>query len=137
MPKLALLIIFVSLSVFVAMFVLSYFGYISFSNYSIVPIVILILLSEKFLSIHFEYSRKRAWYITFETILLAVIAYLVVNWQTLRLLVLAYPEIVLLTIPINIFLGKWTGLRLLEYSRFAKVIATESEEDYSDLEIKI
>jgi len=34
----------------------------------------------------------------------------------------AYPWIILLSVPINIFLGKWTGLRLSEYLRFKEVI---------------
>jgi len=29
---------------------------------------------------------------------------------------------VLLTLPINFFLGKWTGLRLSEYLRFKEIL---------------
>jgi len=35
---------------------------------------------------------------------------------------LEYPWVVLFTIPFNIFLGKWTGLRFSEYWRFRDVL---------------
>lgn len=135
-PKLGLLIIVVSLGVFATMSALAYIGLGDFLNVPVMPLLVMIMLSERFLSIHFEFGSKQAWYITMETILLSVFAYLIVSWQALRLFILAYPEFILLTVVLVLFFGKWTGLRLLEYSRFSKVIQKEMREDYSDLIIK-
>ena len=133
MPKLALLIITVSLTIFAMMSFAAYGNYMALINHSILPIVIMVMLSEKFLSIHFEFNKKQAWYVSFETILLSVLAYFIVSWQVLRLFILAYPELILLTIPLNFLLGKWTGLRLLEYNRFSQVIHKEMDEDFTSL----
>ena len=60
--------------------------------------------------------------LTFETLIISVAGYFIASWEMLIQLLVTSPWIVLLTIPINIFLGKWTGLRLNEYLRFKDVI---------------
>jgi hypothetical protein len=42
--------------------------------------------------------------------------------------VLAYPETILVTFPVNLFLGRWTGLRVVEYFRFREVFKHLQEE---------
>jgi hypothetical protein len=44
-------------------------------------------------------------------------------------LFLAYPEIVLLAIVVNFGLGRWTGLRVVEYFRFREVFRHLQEEE--------
>jgi len=128
MPKMAFLLIAITLAVFMILTLGAYWDKTGLFTISILPLVIMIMLTEKFLSIHFEFSSKDAWRITLETIFLAILAYFIVSWDALRLLILAYPEFILLTIPFNIILGRWSGLRLLEYFRFYKVIHKEMEE---------
>jgi hypothetical protein len=44
-----------------------------------------------------------------------------VQWEVLTSLILAYPEIIILTLFANIYLGRWTGLRLSEMVRFQEI----------------
>ncbi|KKQ57906.1 MAG: hypothetical protein US78_C0030G0001, partial [Parcubacteria group bacterium GW2011_GWD1_38_16] len=60
--------------------------------------------------------------LSLETLFISVIGYYIASWPQLIRMILHYPWISLLTIPINIFLGKWTGLRLSEYFRFRQII---------------
>jgi hypothetical protein len=128
MPKMAILLIAITLGVFAILTFGAYWDKTGLLTISILPLVIMIMLTEKFLSVHFEFNTKDAWRITLETFFLSVLAYVIVSWDALRLLILAYPEFILLTIPFNILLGRWSGLRLLEYFRFYKVIHKEMEE---------
>jgi 7 transmembrane helices usually fused to an inactive transglutaminase len=56
------------------------------------------------------------------TLCLAVACYLVVDRAGLQSLVLAFPEILLLTVAFDVVLGKWRGVRLLEYVRFFRAM---------------
>lgn len=89
---------------------------------SIFPILIMITLVEKFIAVQIEKGNRTAIILTLETLIISVIGYFIASWETLIQLLATAPWIVLLTIPINIFLGKWTGLRLAEYWRFKDVI---------------
>ena len=96
-------------------------GQTTFLSFSIFPILILILLAEEFISVQFTSGAKRAFTITAFTLSLAIGCYFIVSWQLMRTIIVSYPEVVLLAIPINITLGRWTGLRLTEYFRFRKL----------------
>ena len=89
---------------------------------SIFPILIMITLVEKFVAVQIEKGDKTAIILAFETLIISVIGFYIASWGELIRLLAPQPWIVLLTIPINILLGKWTGLRLSEYVRFKDVI---------------
>lgn len=89
---------------------------------SIFPVLIMVLLTEKFISVQVERGSKHAIMLIIETLALSIVCYWLASWQILRIFVLGYPEYILLTIVVNLLIGKWTGLRLIEYYRFRKVI---------------
>ena len=73
-----------------------------------------------------------------ETILVSVVAYFVVGGvidvglfsfktEFIKNLMLTYPELIFLILIINILLGKWTGLRVLEYVRFREILRNIEE----------
>jgi len=89
----------------------------------ILAVLVMIILVEKFITAQIERSRKEAFALTAETVFLSVACYFLVNWDFLVQMALHYPFIVLVAVILfNIFLGKWTGLRLSEYFRFKEVI---------------
>ena len=92
------------------------------ASVSIFPLIIMITLVEKFVATQIEKGDKTALVLAAETLFISLLGYFLARSQTLATLLLAFPWIVLLTLPINIFLGKWTGLRLSEYVRFSKVM---------------
>jgi len=91
-----------------------------FFSLSIFPMLILSTLTEKFVNIQSNKGFTRALVLSLETVLVSIIAYLTID--ALKGFILTYPEIIFITIFINIFLGRWTGLRLVEYVRFRDVL---------------
>jgi hypothetical protein len=55
-----------------------------------------------------------------------VVGYFVIGWPALRDFFLQYPWAIVLTFLINIGLGKWSGLRLVELFRFRHILKQES-----------
>ena len=91
-------------------------------SFSIFPILILTILAEEFIAVQFKSGARTALTTTGWTLLLSIVCYYIVSWQLLRTFLLSYPEIILLAIPINIALGRFTGLRLVEYFRFRTLL---------------
>lgn len=89
---------------------------------SIFPLLILITIVEKFVAAQIEKGNKTALVLAVETLAISILGFYIAKWQFLIQLLIAYPWIILLTIPVNIILGKWTGLRLVEYFRFREII---------------
>ena len=93
-----------------------------FAAVSIVPLIIMIVLSEKFISTQMEKNTKIALLISLQTLIISILTLYLVQTSFLTQLLLAHPWIILLTIPLNIFFGRWTGLRLSEYIRFRSLL---------------
>lgn len=89
---------------------------------SIFPILIMITLVEKFVAVQIEKGSQTAIILALETLVISVAGYYLASWEILIKLLATHPWIILLTLPLNIFLGKWTGLRLSEYLRFKEVL---------------
>jgi len=92
------------------------------ASVSIFPILIMITLVEKFITVQIEKGNKTAIILAFETLLISIAGFYIASWKFLIDFLIAYPWVTLLTIPFNFALGKWTGLRLSEYFRFRNVI---------------
>ncbi|MBU1119284.1 PKD domain-containing protein [Patescibacteria group bacterium] len=88
---------------------------------SIFPILILVILVERFIEVQIEKGFKDALRLSFETIVVSIACYFLINWESLKTFIIAYPEVILLTVVINIIVGKWVGLRLSEYFRFREI----------------
>ncbi len=122
LPRMALILIIVSLAIMILFLMGAYFKDVGIMTISVFPILIMIVLSEKFVSAQIERGNRAAIILTVETLILSSLCYWIASLQTMKALLLGYPEIIIICFVINIFLGKWTGLRLMEYFRFRKVI---------------
>ena len=92
------------------------------ASVSIFPILIMITIVEKFVAAQIEKGNKAAIILAIETLAISWVGYKLASWPLLIQAIVAFPWIILFTIPINIFLGKWDGLRLNEYIRFREVL---------------
>jgi len=140
-PRMAIVLTTVALAIFALLIItinLNLFNTQYFSL-AIFPMLILSTLTEKFISVQTDKGFKRAFILTFETVFVAILAYIAIGgdfniwilqfkWSALQNLLLSFPEIIIFIIFINIFLGRWTGLRLLEYVRFREVLRHVEEE---------
>lgn len=123
LPRMALMLWFVSIGVLGMVFMVSYFELAPLGSISIFPILILILLNEKFIEAQLGVSRKEAQKTTLQTIMISLACSLFLNWDGLQRFVILHPEaFISLTALFSIFVGKYTGLRLLERWKFKELL---------------
>ena len=126
LPRTAMLLWVVSLLVALTLIASSWFGTASLLTLNIFPILIVMLITENFIRTQLFNSQKEALSITFETLLVAVLGAFIINMETIQQFVLLYPELSLIAVAIiNILVGRYTGLRLLEKTRFQSIIEEE------------
>jgi hypothetical protein len=93
------------------------------ANVSIFAVLIMILLAEDFIRVQLGKSINTAFNLTSETLILALISYICMTFKPLQEYVLLNPEISVLAIGVmDLVLGKYTGLRVMEFYRFRKLI---------------
>ncbi len=105
---------------------------------SIFPILIIIILTENFMNSQLFNSQKEALKIALETLLIAIVCSLIISQEQIQRFVLLRPELTLLgTAALNYLIGKYTGLRLLEFLRFSSILGQDifqgsSQDDQSE-----
>ncbi|OIO52009.1 MAG: hypothetical protein CO003_01665 [Candidatus Portnoybacteria bacterium CG_4_8_14_3_um_filter_44_15] len=123
LPRMAIIVIIVTLTVIGAMYLGIYANRTEVITTSIFAILIMITLIEKFIAAQIEQGARGAIILTSETLILSIISFWVVNWSWLQDVVVQYPVwIIIFSLLTNLLLGRWTGLRLFEYYRFREVI---------------
>lgn len=122
LPRMALVLTSVSFAILILLGLGVASDNVNVLSFSIFPVLILTLLAEEFIAVQFTSGGRRALTITAWTLALSIACYFIVSWQLLRTLILSYPEIILLAIPLNIIIGRFTGLRLTEYIRFRNLL---------------
>jgi len=122
LPRIAIVLTLVSIAILGMLAEGAYHARTGLIAVSIFPMLIMIILAEQFVNVQTEKGARTAIKLTLETLILSIVCYFIVTWQTLRTLMIAYPEIIFITIVLNFALGRWTGLRVSEYFRFHKVI---------------
>lgn len=122
MPRIALVLTAVALSILAVFLGAGATGQTGLLGISIFPILIMTVLTEQFVAVQIEKGARTAIRLTVETLGLSILGYYVVSWDTLKDLILGFPELIFLVILINIVIGRWAGLRLSEYWRFRHVL---------------
>lgn len=123
LPRLALLMWLVSVAVLGVMLGGINIKFGEISAISIFPIMILMLLSENFIEVQTGKSRHEALRIMLETMLMAGVGTVVLRTNWVQKFVLLNPEIYLLAVAaLDVFVGKYTGLRALELLKFKKLL---------------
>jgi len=128
-PKISLLLSLLALSFFLVLGVAVYFDSTINLSLTIFPMLVMATLSEKFLSAQSTDGTRLALITAGETILVSFVAYAIITWGWMESAILAFPESILLPIFGNIWLGRFTGLRLSEYIKFRSLFHEESHEE--------
>lgn len=121
LPKMALSIFIVSIFVLISLTASAYLGLLTVTQLSIFPVLILILLAEKIVTLQLTRSSVDIVSITATTLLMGLLGYFILSWTFLRAIILLYPEFIFLLIPINIMMGRYFGLRVTEMFRFSSI----------------
>jgi len=123
-PRMAMVIWAVSLAVFGLLLVSP--GFSAWSNLQqsgIFPILLFVLLADPFIEAQIHKSSKVALVMAIETVILALIAYLVMSSMWLQETVLLQPEMAILSVMlVNYLISRYKGLRLLEMWRFREIL---------------
>lgn len=122
LPRVAITLSIISFSMLGILVLGGSFHRTGLAGVSIFPLLIMITIAEKFVAVQIEKGTKTALILALETLGISLVGYALISWQSFVSFILSYPWAVLLTIPLNIILGKWTGLRLSEYIRFISVL---------------
>ena len=103
----------------------AYFGIGALLNISIFPMVIMSNVIENFTTTQVESGTREALRLTFNTLLVCSTCYLAIEVGGVQSIVLSFPEILLGVILLEVLIGKWRGLRLVEYARFYDLLRRE------------
>ena len=126
-PKIVFLII-INFIFFILFINIGYsLNLISLNLSDILYFVIFIIISEKIINIItskdlLEYKES-----FFYTILIWVFSFTILKINSIKVLMLSYPEIILLLIPINFMIWRFSWLRITEYFRFKEIIKNIEE----------
>lgn len=124
LPKLAILIWVVSMAVLVLLLASSGLGMQQLTSVGIFPIMLFVLLAETFIEAQITRSFSTSMWMTVETVILALVAYKVMSAPWIQNQVLLHPEIsVIAILLLDLLIGKYKGLRLMEIWRFRKLLA--------------
>jgi hypothetical protein len=117
-PKLAIMLVGVVISFLVIASLGIQLEVYSIAYITLFPIVLITLTAERFARKITEEGLKAALSRTVQTMIVVIVAYFAMNSRSMESFFLAFPELFLVIIAVNIMLGKWIGLRLTEYARF-------------------
>lgn len=121
-PKLSLVIFGVTGTLLLSIVIL---GLLNFQRVILIDaftLVLIVAISEKYFNTLARKDFKTTLFISLESIVLSALCYLLISWQLFQDTIVAYPYILLVLVPINIIIGKFTGLRFSEYLRFWGII---------------
>lgn len=126
-PGRSINLIFISVGVWLVLKIASGIALFDVSKVSIFPIMFMIVLSEEFVKVQLVKSKREAKELLLGTILLSMIGAGIMGTSGVQEFVLKFPVLILaITLLLNIWVGKYGGMRIMEYKRFRKAIGGNS-----------
>ncbi|XOU94354.1 MAG: 7TM domain-containing protein [Candidatus Kerfeldbacteria bacterium] len=128
-PKTGIVLSLIGLSFLGFVWFLSYYQISLAISIAIFPMLVMSTLSEKFLSAQSEAGLKEALWSALSTVIVSIVAYYLIVWNTFNSLIMSWPELIILPIIGLVILGKFTGLRLTEFFRFRSLFQDKNIEE--------
>lgn len=126
LPRMAIILWFVVVGVLLSLFAAPIIRHSDFTNVSIFPVLLLVLLAEDFSKVQLGKSPRTAIMLASETIVLSLVSYLFLTFEQVQEYALLYPETILLGVLVfDIIMGRYVGLRFFEFWRYRKLIMKE------------
>lgn len=101
-------------------------GLLELAHVTLFPIAILAITAERVALMEAEQGALKVLRITLMTLLVIAACYAVMDSVFMQSLVLAFPELLLGVVALNLWLGKWIGIRLMEFLRFRRLILEDA-----------
>lgn len=121
-PTLAILLAVVVLTMLGTSLLADTLGLESLARVSYYPIAVMAIASERFYLAMTEQGPKSAFKNLGGTLAVTLACYVVMNSLAMQAIVSGFPEVLLLVIAANIYLGRWIGIRVTELWRFRTLI---------------
>lgn len=97
-------------------------GLFELAHMTLFPIAILAITAERVALMESEQGGMKVAKITFMTLIVIAACYAVMESLFMQSLILAFPELLLVVVALNLWLGKWIGIRVMEFLRFRRLI---------------
>ncbi len=97
-------------------------GLFELAHVTLFPIAILAITAERVSLMEVEQGAFKVARITLMTLIVIAACYAVMDSVFMQSLFLAFPELLLVVIALNLWLGKWIGIRVMEFARFHRLI---------------
>ena len=121
-PKMAIMLTTVVITMLVTTVAGVQFGLFKLAHMTLFPIAILAITAERVALMEAEQGSLKVARITFMTLIVISACYAVMDSLFMQSLILAFPELLLIVIALNLWLGKWIGIRVMEFVRFRRLI---------------
>ncbi len=90
---------------------------------SILAMLSIVVFAEKLAAVQIEQDLKTSVILTAETLLISLTGFFLISWQFFQEFIMTnYPAVIIISLLLTLLLGKWSGLRILEYIRFFQII---------------
>lgn len=117
-PTLAILLAAVAMVMLITSLLADRFGVRELTRISLFPVAVLAITAERFYIALTDHGPGSAMRELLGTIGVVLACYALMNSLALQALVVGFPELLLVVVAFNAYLGTWTGIRLSEYLRF-------------------
>jgi len=125
LPKMSFILSSVAVGIFGVFVLASFFQKNGFLNIDILPLLLMIIVSEQLISMYIKKGRKTAYVLFFGSLLFSIITYLLISWENFQNFMLHYPYLAVIFLIINLFIGRWKGFRINEYFRFKTILKSD------------
>jgi hypothetical protein len=106
---------------------LQYLDVIHLDISNILYIILFFIVSEKLITIITSKEFREYKKSLVGTLIVSIVCYWLFNFNTLLIFLTAYPETLILLVPLNFLLGRFTWLRITEYLRFREIVKSIEE----------
>jgi len=103
------------------------FNFISPNLNDVVYFIVFIIITEKIINIIISKDLLEYKEPFFYTLNISIFCFLLLNINTIKIILLAYPEMIIVLIFINFLIWKFSWLRVSEYFRFKEIIKNIEE----------
>ena len=121
-PKLSIVITGVTIVILLLIILSGLVHLGTFIKLNVFILILIVGITEKYFIMLARKNISIILFISFESLIIAILCYFLVSWEAFQNLLFNYPYLILPLFPINYFIGKFTGLRLSEYLRFWNIL---------------
>lgn len=122
-PTLAILLAAVAVTILGTALAAEHAGLQQLTRITMFPLAVMAITAERFYLALTEQGSMRAAKDLAGTLVVMLACFAVMSSLALQVLVIGFPEVLLIVVAANIYLGRWVGMRLSEYLRFRPTLA--------------